>query len=92
MALQNLSGEEARRNADDQWRALHRRPDVLPQADAVEAGGHDFTTACHGAGVLVGTWTVDDPVVARRLAEAGVDGITTNRPKWLREQLSAKGH
>ena len=32
-------------------------------------------------------WTVDDPVVAKRLAKAGVDGITTNRPRWLREQL-----
>lgn len=32
-------------------------------------------------------WTVDDAAVARRLAAAGVDGITTNRPAWLREQL-----
>ena len=32
-------------------------------------------------------WTVNDPVVARRLTEAGVDGITTDRPGWLREQL-----
>jgi len=32
-------------------------------------------------------WTVDLPGKARRLIEAGVDGITTNRPGWLREEL-----
>jgi glycerophosphoryl diester phosphodiesterase len=32
-------------------------------------------------------WTVDDATVAGRLIDAGVDGITTNRPQWLREQL-----
>ncbi|HOW10851.1 MAG TPA: glycerophosphodiester phosphodiesterase [Bacteroidales bacterium] len=34
------------------------------------------------------TWTVDDPAEARRLIKLGVKGITTNRPGWLREQLS----
>lgn len=33
------------------------------------------------------TWTVDDPEEARRLTEIGVTGITTNRPKWLKEQM-----
>lgn len=33
------------------------------------------------------TWTVDDPAEAKRLAELGVAGITTNRPKWLKEQM-----
>lgn len=32
-------------------------------------------------------WTVDDPQEARRVIELGVDGITTNRPGWLREQV-----
>jgi glycerophosphoryl diester phosphodiesterase len=39
------------------------------------------------AGLKLLVWTVDDPVVAKRFAAAGVDAITTNRPKWLREQL-----
>ena len=30
LALGALSGDEARRHADDEWRALHRRPDVPP--------------------------------------------------------------
>ncbi len=32
-------------------------------------------------------WTVNDCDVARQLMEAGIDGITTDRPGWLREQL-----
>jgi glycerophosphoryl diester phosphodiesterase len=44
----------------------------------------------HDAGLKLYTWTVDDPKIARREADAGVDGITTNRPGWLREQLAAK--
>lgn len=34
-------------------------------------------------------WTVDDPAVARRYAEMGIDGITTNRPAYLRSVLAA---
>ena len=33
------------------------------------------------------TWTVDDPGEAKRLTELGVSGITTNRPKWLKEEM-----
>lgn len=39
------------------------------------------------AGLAWYVWTVDDANIARRLVAAGVDGITTNRPGWLREQL-----
>ncbi|MES2568955.1 MAG: glycerophosphodiester phosphodiesterase [Verrucomicrobiota bacterium] len=38
-------------------------------------------------GLKLYVWTVDDASVARDLVAAGVDGITTNRPAWLREQL-----
>lgn len=33
-------------------------------------------------------WTVDDALLARSLAAAGVDALTTNRPAWLRAQLA----
>lgn len=32
-------------------------------------------------------WTVNDVATAKRIIEIGVDGITTDRPGWLREQL-----
>ena len=33
-------------------------------------------------------WTVNDVARAQQLAQAGVNGITTDRPGWLREQLA----
>ena len=33
-------------------------------------------------------WTVNDPALARKLKRAGIDGITTDRPRWLAEKLS----
>lgn len=39
----------------------------------------------HTRGYQVNTWTVDEPEVARRLIEWGVDGIITNKPDVLRK-------
>jgi glycerophosphoryl diester phosphodiesterase len=39
------------------------------------------------AGLGFYVWTVDDPIEAKRLYHVGVDGIATNRPVWLKEQL-----
>ena len=36
--------------------------------------------ACHGAGIVVNTWTCDEPQRMRELIEWGVDGICTNVP------------
>lgn len=35
---------------------------------------------CHGAGLAVNTWTVDEPVRIAALAALGVDGVVTNVP------------
>ena len=32
-------------------------------------------------------WTVNDPVRARSLVKSGIDGITTDRPDWLKNSL-----
>ncbi len=47
----------------------------------------DFVKKVHAAGLRLYTWVLDDPAMARRHLAAGVDGITTNRPQFLREQL-----
>jgi glycerophosphoryl diester phosphodiesterase len=36
---------------------------------------------------FVYAWTVDNPEKARELVESGINGITTNRAGWMRDQL-----
>jgi glycerophosphoryl diester phosphodiesterase len=38
---------------------------------------------CHGLGAAVYVWTVNDPALARTLAESNVDGIITDDPRIL---------
>jgi glycerophosphoryl diester phosphodiesterase len=47
----------------------------------------DFVRQANAAGLPLFIWTVNDAGVARRLIAAGVAGITTDRPGWLRDQL-----
>ncbi|OJW03211.1 MAG: glycerophosphodiester phosphodiesterase [Planctomycetales bacterium 71-10] len=46
-----------------------------------------FVDRVKAEGLALFVWTVDDPAVARRLIEAGVDGVTTNKARWLADQL-----
>ena len=48
----------------------------------------DYVEAVHRSGMKMFAWTVDDPVEAARLIDSGIDGITSNRPAWLSEQLN----
>lgn len=34
------------------------------------------------------SWTIDNPAEAQRLTDLGVTGITTNRPKWLKDEMA----
>lgn len=47
----------------------------------------EFVRKVHDAGLSLYIWTVDAPAKARALFAAGVDGITTNKPGWLRAAL-----
>ncbi len=51
----------------------------------------DFARAARRAGLRLFVWTVDDPAEARRLRALGIDGLITNRPGWMREQLRPSG-
>ncbi len=46
-----------------------------------------FIRAVKAAGLRLYVWTVDDPAQAFRLTAMGADGITTNRPGWLRSRM-----
>ncbi len=39
------------------------------------------------AGLQAYVWTIDDPAVAKSYIDWAIDGITTNRAAWLREQF-----
>lgn len=43
----------------------------------------------HAAGLQCHVWTVNEAARARALSVAGVDGLTTDRPGWLRRQLGS---
>lgn len=72
--------------------------ELIDEAKAAKLDGLDLSsdfpfdeamvTRVHNAGLEMHVWTVDDPIKARRLAAAGVDSITTNRPGWLRSHLT----
>lgn len=51
----------------------------------------DYVAAIHEAGLGAYTWTVDDPVEAAQLRDWSLEGLTTNRPGWLRAELAALG-
>ncbi len=51
----------------------------------------DFVSALRDARQSFHVWTVDDVGIARRFWDLGVDSITTNRPKELREELLSLG-
>jgi glycerophosphoryl diester phosphodiesterase len=54
---------------------------------ACELVDPDFGRRVRAAGLELYVWTVNDVSVARQMVEAGVHGITTDRPAWLREHL-----
>jgi glycerophosphoryl diester phosphodiesterase len=70
---------------------------LIATAKSIKADGLDlsvtpaldkaFAGKVKAAGLKLYVWTVNDVDVARRMVDIGVDGITTDRPGWLREQL-----
>ncbi len=50
-----------------------------------------LVAAAHAAGLRVGTWTVDAAADMRAALAIGVDGITSDDPRLLRDVLAAAG-
>ena len=65
----------------------HRAADGL-DLEAGPAVDRALIERAEKAGLPCYVWTIDSAPEARRLRDAGVRGITTNRPAWLREQLA----
>lgn len=56
-----------------------------------EAVDTEFVRKVRAAGLSAYVWTVDDPEAAKRLADLGFDGITTNKPDEIRAAVEARG-
>jgi glycerophosphoryl diester phosphodiesterase/endonuclease/exonuclease/phosphatase family metal-dependent hydrolase len=72
---------------------------LIEKAKSIKADGLDlsatptvltaeFAKAIKAAGLKLFVWTVNDVSVAKQLISVGVEGITTDRPEWLRERLA----
>jgi glycerophosphoryl diester phosphodiesterase len=85
---------------DKQTGEMPKLPDLIARAKAARSDGlnlnHEFpidaafVKQVHDASLKLYVWTVNDAVKARELVAAGVDGITTDRPEWLRSQLKRR--
>lgn len=70
------------------WAAEAGHAALLPRASTMPGPAAEAAAAAaHRAGIILLTWTVDDPAEAARLAAAGLDGIITNRPDAVRSAL-----
>lgn len=78
----------------------HTVGELIARAKQLHADGLDvsacelvdpsFGRQVREAGLELYVWTVNDIELARQMVAAGVQGITTDRPAWLREQLVQK--
>lgn len=58
---------------------------VMPRWTMIDETG---VRAAREAGLRLVVWTVDDPAVGRELAALGVDGIITNDPETMRDEMT----
>lgn len=54
---------------------------------AHETIDRDYAGKILKSGLKLAVWTVNDPKLARQMIDVGVQGLTTDRPGWMREQL-----
>jgi glycerophosphoryl diester phosphodiesterase len=64
---------------------------VLPHVEALLEAGEGFVGEVHAAGLLAGTWVVDDEEHMARLFAMGVDAVATNDPAMGMRVRSASG-
>lgn len=63
--------------------------------DGLDLSAHEIIDQEYADKILqaklkLAVWTVNDPQLARQMITAGVQGVTTDRPGWMREQLEKK--
>jgi glycerophosphoryl diester phosphodiesterase len=64
---------------------------VPPRARAIRIVDRRFVATAHAAGLPVHVWTIDAEDEMTALLDLGVDAIMTDRPRVLRDVLTARG-
>ena len=54
---------------------------------AGEIANEEFIQKVKDEGLLLYVWTVNDPAHAKKLISWGIDGLTTDRAAWMKQQL-----
>lgn len=55
---------------------------------ACDAVNEPLVKLVQNAGLTIYVWTVNDPTEAKRLHDLEIDGITSDRPLWLKNELT----
>lgn len=84
-----------KQNGSGKWSPTAEQ--LIKQAQDIKADGLDlawrgpwdeeFVRKIRTAKLELYVWTVNDVDIARDFVKLGIDGITTDKPAWLREQL-----
>ena len=86
-----ISRKSAKPKPDHIWQSwIHSARQSRFHGIAVDHRHHitrESIRIAHDAGLSVFVWTVNETAAARRLVAAGVDGVITNRPAWIRKHL-----
>jgi len=71
--------------------------ELIKRAQGIKADGLDLSfkgpldktsvKTIRDAGLEIGVWTVDEPADAKRMIDAGIQLITTNKGEWLKKEL-----
>ena len=70
--------------------------ELIAKAKSIHADGldlsipptTDYVKPIKAEGFKLYVWTINDPAIAKKFVELGVDGITTDRAAWLKQQLT----
>ena len=70
--------------------------ELIAKAKSIHADGldlsipptADYVKPIKAEGFKLYVWTINDPAIAKKFVELGVDGITTDRAAWLKQQLT----
>ena len=78
----NLTGEY-----NTKWIEKAREADLDGLNFRYKGISEEYIKSVHDANMEIYAWTVDDPEEAARLIKSGINGITTNRPGWMKREL-----